>query len=420
LLDQSVSREIQFALFSSLSISFSTKKKKKYKPLILYTNTNTSSTHLHRDIFSSIMFCPICPPSRSKVVVDFAAGHAVCQACGVVLRDIVYEEAGGDEVRTRSLMERLQPSKSATSGGVGGVGGALGGASYSMYTRSSSSFPSRKTFNDVSVMKPAHKEQSSPAARLHRAVMEQVEDTCERSRVATRTSIRAQSIIEQYIGCSNNSRSVTKHNMTTLAVVSVYIACREHKCARTVIEVCSVMNVKESSFKKMYKIVVKILDLRVRSPSPTEFLGRFSQFLKWNKHSVEEAARQLILSTPPDGSIAPAAVAAAALYIAATTTTTTTNSKLVNSITDRRVGKVARSKPKGLFRRKKRERATGSAKISGVGSLVDVAKTLRVSMTYIKKAHIYLQIQQHRSNTPVSSNTVFSTASTRPPTPGTV
>jgi transcription initiation factor TFIIIB Brf1 subunit/transcription initiation factor TFIIB len=423
------------------------------------------------------MQCAHCPVSRSKVIVDFVAGHAVCQACGVVLRALVFEEAGGDEVKTRHMMARLQPAAAVLSssprGGMGGMGG-MGGVAFvkHAYRTKASPMTSTRRSKKMTMMKSALRDYHSSSSRLRGVVLEQVQDTCDRARVGSRTNLRAQSIIEQYLGCAvPGSRPLSKRNVVVHAVVCVYIACREHKCARTVTEVCRAMDVKEQEFKKIYKLVVKTLQLRVRASSPVEFLGRFSQLLQWHKYSIETAAQQLILQTPPDGSIAPAAVAAAALYLAATGPEQGMGTGTGMGMgTDGRDGRDGRGrdgrggrdgrdgrggkgdamggkgggkddrsgggekikghlpKPKGLFKRKrkrarlaaKKAAAAATANKSNIGSLGTIAETLNVSVTHVQKAYAYMCRfeMQRRSNTPPVLATKAS--STRPPTPATV
>lgn len=378
------------------------------------------------------MLCEMCPPARSQVIVDFAAGHAVCRACGVVLRDIVYEEAGGDEVKTRTLMDRLQPSSATTSSTSSSTVFVR-----NAYQKSTPSTSMKRTTSSkrITYMRSAQRDLGATTSKWHGPAIEHVHDTCDRSRVGSRTNVRASNLMEHYLGCATlTKRAVTKRNVEVFAVVCVYIACREHKCARTVSEVCYVMNVKENDFKKIYKIMIKTLRLRVRSPSPIEFLGRFSQLLQWNRHSVEVAAHQLIQTTPPDGSIAPAAVAVAALYLAASNNSSAGEGNNSESSSSSKISakkkkrKEPCSKPTGLFNRKRsrlaaeKEKAAAATNVNEIGSLLETAKALKVSLTSVKKAYTYLCTFQNqwRSNTPPASTSLLLSLSSRTPSPTTV
>tara|TARA_B100000780_G_scaffold266159_1_gene222170 strand:+ start:168 stop:1415 length:1248 start_codon:yes stop_codon:yes gene_type:complete len=248
------------------------------------------------------MFCPQCPKARSQVHIDFAAGHAVCHSCGLVVRNIVYEESGGDIVKTRSMMERLGVACSPNTSTVLGAPATM---------------RANKKTNIVRIPKAMQKKQKAASKWILPAV-DYVENCSSRVRVSSRTSARAKNIVEIYLGTAKGRRLVSKRNIETIGVAAVYIACREQKCARTVSEICTTMAVKEKAFRKEYKSIVKTLQLRVRTASPIEFLGRFCHVLEWRQHQVESRAQQYIENTPPDGAIAPAAVAAAALYLAAT------------------------------------------------------------------------------------------------------
>ena len=389
--------------------------------------------------------CPNCPPFRSKVVVDFVAGHAVCIACGLVLRDIIYEEAGGDEVKTRSLMQRLQPTSIC-----GKNDGSMLVANKIHYGKKSKGTRHQRDGGALLATTQKLTKKMDNHSKWRMPAIESVQGCSGRAQVSSRAATRAQDIIEEYLRTTKGRRSVSNKNVEVLGVVAVYIACREQRCARTVNEVCAVMSAKESDFRREYKAVVQTLKLRVRSASPVEFLGRFFHLLDWTDQTIETRAQKLIESTPPDGDIAPWAVAAAALYLvaAASTTTTTTSSTSTSGSkvkTDGEITQTTTTKKKklssaaSLFKKKRSRPALtgrstagggggavrqgrGGGKQCNPGTLPSVAKTLRISFTQVNKAREYISsfdtnITPSSSSSKLNQVPVTNVKQRRPATP---
>ena len=86
---------------------------------------------------------------------------------------------------------------------------------------------------------------------------------------------------------------------------------------------CSLIGVKENSFRKSYKVLKEVLSgLHIPPSTPEQFMGRFRTAFKWN-YTVERTAIGLLERARRSGPLAstsftPAAMAAAALHVAAT------------------------------------------------------------------------------------------------------
>ena len=338
-------------------------------------------------------FCSTCPKQRSRVHVDFAAGHAVCRACGLVLRNIVFDEAGGNVVKTRRMMDRLQPVSVAAAARTETATILAAPLTTAAQRRTKASYITTMGRNNrTTTSLKLSKRKISLASRWMGPAVDCVQNCSGRAHVSSRTSVRAQNIIEQYLGTSKGRRFVSKRNVEALGVVAVYIACREQKCARTVSEVCTVMDIKENDFKREYKAIVKTLRLRVRAASPVEFLGRFCHVLKWEKLRVETRAQQFIENTPPDGGIAPAAVAAAALFLAATSEDQLTHNKVTAKAKTKAKAKAKARVTGSNLLKKKRTRITGKLRQSFSNTITTsaMAKTLKVSLSQVNKACEYI------------------------------
>ena len=64
-----------------------------------------------------------------------------------------------------------------------------------------------------------------------------------------------------------HQRALQKSKHGALSAAAVFVSCRQNKCARTVKEVCSLIGVKENSFRKSYKVLKEGPEAACTTPS---------------------------------------------------------------------------------------------------------------------------------------------------------
>ena len=351
------------------------------------------------------------------MVPEFEKGQYVCLSCGTVARDRLYEDQAGPScpVRTRLLMERLAPSAkyagrnswaavSSASTASGTIGRRQGHGEAFSHSGTARATGSRRTSNS-GVQHPAAVSVGDAVrvglrqARKHNGNLEGMLYTLTTAvQDASMRVVNGNGLVERTAGNllfnvavtvktmkgsnSKHARSLRKSNHAALAAAAVFVACRQHKCSRTVREVCQLTEVNEKKFTKALKVLKDlVIGMKVRRAEPEEFMRRFRSAFGWS-HAVEVAAATLVKGALSVGSLAscqPAAVAAAALHIAASGSAVAAtknkhemDSKLTRERNNRHLSKQGRSSMRHSIGRPP--------------SLKSMAKTLGLPVNTVRKA----------------------------------
>ncbi len=107
-------------------------------------------------------------------------------------------------------------------------------------------------------------------------------------------------------------------SMESVAAAALYAACRIANIPRTLPEIASVSKVNKKETARIYRFMIRQLDIRIKPTSPTEFVSRLSSKLNIPT-DVEVLAIDIIKQAKKNGLTSgrgPTGIAAAALYIA--------------------------------------------------------------------------------------------------------
>jgi len=129
---------------------------------------------------------------------------------------------------------------------------------------------------------------------------------------------------------------------------SIYAACRFTNTPRTIQDISNSTNIKRTTIHRMYRILVKELNLTLETYNPVEFISRISSLLNVTEKTKRDAikillkAESLMLTSGKN----PMAVAATVIYLAAIknnqkiTQTQVANSSEISSVTIRNLCKL--------------------------------------------------------------------------------
>ena len=124
---------------------------------------------------------------------------------------------------------------------------------------------------------------------------------------------------------------------------SIYAACRFTNTPRTIQDISNATNIKRTIIHRMYRILVKELDLTIETYNPIEFISRISSTLNVTEKTQRDATKILIKaeSLMMTSGKNPMAVAATVVYLAAIannqkiTQTQVANASEISSVTIR-------------------------------------------------------------------------------------
>ena len=129
---------------------------------------------------------------------------------------------------------------------------------------------------------------------------------------------------------------------------SVYAACRFTNTPRTIQDVANATNIKRTTIHRMYRLLVRQLDLKVETYNPIEFISRISSTLNVNEKTKRDAIKILIKaeSLMVTSGKNPMAIAATVIYLSAIsnnqkiTQTQVANASEISSVTIRNLCRV--------------------------------------------------------------------------------
>tara|TARA_B110000014_G_scaffold252505_1_gene230908 strand:- start:2320 stop:3249 length:930 start_codon:yes stop_codon:yes gene_type:complete len=129
---------------------------------------------------------------------------------------------------------------------------------------------------------------------------------------------------------------------------SIYTACRFTNTPRTIQDISNATNIKRTTIHRMYRILVRELDLTVETYNPIEFISRISSTLKVTEKAKRDAIKILIKaeSLMVTSGKNPVAIAATVVYLAALannqkiTQTQVANASEISSVTIRNLCRV--------------------------------------------------------------------------------
>ena len=124
---------------------------------------------------------------------------------------------------------------------------------------------------------------------------------------------------------------------------SIYAGCRFTNTPRTIQDISNATNIKRTTIHRMYRILVKELDLTIETYNPIEFISRISSTLNVTEKTQRDATKILIKaeSLMMTSGKNPMAVAATVVYLAAIannqkiTQTQVANASEISSVTIR-------------------------------------------------------------------------------------
>jgi transcription initiation factor TFIIB len=116
-------------------------------------------------------------------------------------------------------------------------------------------------------------------------------------------------VLKEKIGRGNSVRDFVS--------ALVYLSCRRRSIPVSLNDVASVQGIDRKRIGRLYRNLVRDLDLRISHPSPADFISRFGRTLQLSAQT-EERAREIISESETAGITSgkdPAGFAAAAIYI---------------------------------------------------------------------------------------------------------
>jgi|TARA_B110000014_G_scaffold94134_1_gene64567 transcription initiation factor TFIIB len=129
---------------------------------------------------------------------------------------------------------------------------------------------------------------------------------------------------------------------------SIYAACRFTNTPRTIQDISNATNIKRTTIHRMYRMLVRELDLTIETYNPIEFISRISSTLKITEKAKRDAVKILIKaeSLMVTSGKNPMAIAATVVYLAALannqkiTQTQVANASEISSVTIRNLCRV--------------------------------------------------------------------------------
>ena len=129
---------------------------------------------------------------------------------------------------------------------------------------------------------------------------------------------------------------------------SIYAACRFTNTPRTIQDISNATNIKSTTIHRMYRILVRELDLTIETYNPIEFISRISSTLNITEKTQRDAIKILIKAESQmlTSGKNPVAIAATVVYLAALannqkiTQTQVANSSEISSVTIRNLCRV--------------------------------------------------------------------------------
>ena len=124
---------------------------------------------------------------------------------------------------------------------------------------------------------------------------------------------------------------------------SIYAACRFTNTPRTIQDISNATNIKRTTIHRMYRLLVRELDLTIETYNPIEFISRISSTLNVTEKTQRDAIKILIKaeSLMMTSGKNPMAIAATVVYLAALannqkiTQTQVANASEISSVTIR-------------------------------------------------------------------------------------
>jgi len=129
---------------------------------------------------------------------------------------------------------------------------------------------------------------------------------------------------------------------------SIYAACRFTNTPRTIQDISNATNIKRTTIHRMYRLLVRELDLTIETYNPIEFISRISSTLNVTEKTQRDAIKILIKaeSLMMTSGKNPMAIAATVVYLAALannqkiTQTQVANASEISSVTIRNLCKI--------------------------------------------------------------------------------
>jgi transcription initiation factor TFIIB len=247
------------------------------------------------------------------MVTDMSTGEVACSNCGAVLNERVTDSGpesigmSADEYQTNSRVGRKLSLKMIDMGlstviesqDRDATGKGLSGENKRMFYRLRMWDRNSRSANTVKSFQKAFTLLDAISTKLGLP-----ESVTEQSAYIFR-KIAAKKIL-------------TGRSTSGILCAAVYIACRTSNTPRTLQDVADAGNIKKKNIQRIYRFLVKELEINPESYSPIEFVTRISKAVSISEKTQRLAFRILDLASKNNISTSknPMAMAAAAVYVA--------------------------------------------------------------------------------------------------------
>jgi transcription initiation factor TFIIB len=250
---------------------------------------------------------------KNIMVTDMSTGEVACSNCGAVLNERVTDSGpesigmSADEYQTNSRVGRKLSLKMIDMGlstviesqDRDATGKGLSGENKRMFYRLRMWDRNSRSANTVKSFQKAFTLLDAISTKLGLP-----ESVTEQSAYIFR-KIAAKKIL-------------TGRSTSGILCAAVYIACRTSNTPRTLQDVADAGNIKKKNIQRIYRFLVKELEINPESYSPIEFVTRISKAVSISEKTQRLAFRILDLASKNNISTSknPMAMAAAAVYVA--------------------------------------------------------------------------------------------------------
>ena len=251
-------------------------------------------------------------PVPSTEITDFETGEIICQNCGVVLQDKIFQDRKDGDMFTNNTHTSHAGNRSTLRIHDMGLATIIGKLNYDS-TGKPIDYKIRPSMKRLRLWDARSKAKNTSERNLRGALfeMEKLKEKLflsdaimERSAYLYRKASRAQLI---------RGRSVNG-----IVGACVYVACREMDATRTIIEISKNLQESRSSIARNYRMLFRNLKLTVSVPDPIKCIVKIANNLEIPENTKREAIhifdnlkeRKLIAGKKPD------AVAATVIYMA--------------------------------------------------------------------------------------------------------
>lgn len=252
--------------------------------------------------------CPEC--NSTDLEFDSQKAEISCRRCGYVLEDAIINQ-GQDWV----AYDREQIVKRARTGAPMTLTVSDKGLTTTMGNVNGNNVPERNKAQMYRISKINHKIRISGTGERNLAIaLSELNREC--SRLGLPRSVKEDAALIYRKAARQNL--VRGRSIEGMVAASVYTAAKLCNLPRTLDEVSNASNVTKKQIGKNYRFLTRELNIKIRPPSPVDFIPRFASLLGVSGE-VESKAIDIVNKSKEQGLLngpEPTGVAAATIYIA--------------------------------------------------------------------------------------------------------